>query len=105
MSKLDFTHFHPEVFQAAAGEPYIVYAYMNDGSVRKFNAEPLIDKGGVFEQLKDTNTFRDKLTVLNGTVAWDIGGNRDEYNCIDIDPFVLFECEMVPDIPEKGILT
>ncbi len=98
---LDKKYFFPEVFQAVAGENYTVYAYMNDGSMRLFNAKPLIDEGGVFEPLKDKSIFKNTLTVMNGTVAWDLQGNRDEYNCIDIDPEVVFNSPMVEDIPEE----
>ena len=63
-----------------------VYAYMNDGSVRKFDVKPLIKKGGVFKKIEDKEIFKNTLTVLNGTVAWDIAGNRNIYKCIDIDP-------------------
>lgn len=51
--------------------------------------------------MKDEKLFREKLTVLNNSVAWDIAGNRDEYKCIDVDPFSVFECPVVPDIPEE----
>lgn len=32
----------------------------------------------------------EKCTVMNETLAWDIGGNRDESNCIDIYPFEIY---------------
>ncbi len=32
--------FYPEVYQAVAGKDYTVYAYMNDGGVRKFDVKP-----------------------------------------------------------------
>ena len=76
--------FYPEVYQAVAGKDYTVYAYMNDGSVRKFDVKPLIKKGGVFRKIEDKEIFKNTLTVLNGTVAWDIAGNRNIYKCIDI---------------------
>lgn len=99
-SKLDFKYFHPEVFQAVAGKNFVVYAYMNDGNIRMLDMKPIIKNGGVFAVLKDEKTFCEKLTVLNNSVAWDIDGNRDEYNCIDIDPFNVFNCPVVSDIPE-----
>jgi len=73
---------------------------MNDGAVREFDMKPLIEKGGVFEVLKDKNIFRQTLTVIGYTAAWDLEGNRDESKCIDIDPFELFNSPVVPDIPE-----
>ncbi len=33
-------------------------------------------------------------------VAWDINGNRNEYECIDIDPFYVFQSPVVKDITE-----
>lgn len=52
-------------------------------------------------QIADENIFKEKLTVLNNTIAWDIAGNRDEYKCIDIDPFEVFESPIVDDMPEN----
>lgn len=94
-------HFHPEVFQAVAGKNFVVYAYMNDGSIRMLDMKPIIKKGGVFKVLEDEKIFHEKLTVLNNSVAWDIGGNRDGYKCIDIDPFDIFNSPIVLDIPEN----
>ena len=34
-------------------------------------------------KLQDLNTFRSCMTVLNGTVAWDLEGNRDEFTVYD----------------------
>ena len=98
-NKLD-QRFYPEVYQAVAGENYTVYAYMNDGSVREFDVKPLIKQGGIFKKIEDETVFKNTLTVLNGTVAWDVAGKRNEYECIDIDPMTIFECPIVPDIPE-----
>ncbi|MDR2703745.1 MAG: DUF2442 domain-containing protein, partial [Cellulomonadaceae bacterium] len=50
-----------------------------------------IEKGGVFTQLRDEKIFFDRITVLNGTVAWDISGDRDPSKCVDIDPCTLAE--------------
>ena len=97
MSKLDFI---PEVFQAVAGDNFTVYAYMNDGSIRLYDVKPAIKKGGVFKILEDEKFFREKLTVLNNSVAWDLSGTRDESRCIDIDPFSIFDSPTVTDIPE-----
>ena len=100
-TNLDTKYFYPEIFQAVAGEDYIVYAYVNDGSIRKVDIKPfLTEYCGVFESLKDNDRFRNALTVIGNTVAWDLIGNRDEYNCIDIDPFYVFDSPIVTDIPE-----
>jgi len=83
--------YYPEVVQAVAGDGYCVNAYFSDGTIRKFDMKPLIDKGGVFAQLSDATFFSSRLTVMGGTVAWDVAGNRDETKCIDLNPFNLYE--------------
>ena len=98
-NKLD-ARFYPEIYQAVAGKNYMVYAYLSDGSVREFDVKPLINQGGVFQKIEDETIFRDTLTILNCTAAWDIAGNRNEYECIDIDPMTIFKCPIVPEIPE-----
>lgn len=101
-SNLDFRYFYPEVFQAVAGKDYIVYAYLNDGSIRKVDIKPLlVGDCGVFEPLKDKDIFKNTITVIGNTIAWDLTGNRNEYDCIDIDPFFVFESPTVADIPEN----
>ena len=83
--------FIPHVLQVYPGEGYHVYAYFNDGTVRLADVSPLIEKGGVFSQIANIEQFRALLTVMNGTVAWDISGVRDPYTCIDLDPCSLYE--------------
>ena len=86
----------PKVTQAVAGVKYTVYAYFHDGTVRLFDAEPLIQKGGVFLPLKDRDFFCARLTVLNDAVAWDVDGTRDPCTCIDLDPCEMYEtCPIV----------
>lgn len=87
----------PVVVQAVAGEGYIVYAYMLDGTVHKVDVQSLVESGGVFEKLKDPDFFRNALTVMNDTVAWDLSGCYDPTNCIDLDPFTVAECAIVAD--------
>ena len=94
--------FFPEVLQAVPGEKYIVYAYFNDGTVRRYDASELVMGTGVFARLRERIVFVDTLTVMNGTVAWDVAGNRDTTKCIDIDPFVLYESPVVKDPLESS---
>ena len=94
--------YFPEVVQAVPGEGYTVYAYFTDGSIRLVNFAPLIDGGGVFAPLADPRYFRERLTVLNGSVAWDVSGNHDPTECIDLDPLEIWRgSEIVPDPLEK----
>lgn len=94
-------NFIPEVLQAVPGEGYSIFVYFNDGTVRKYDASRLVTQPGVFRKLQDMDTFRSCMTVLNGTVAWDLEGNRDETRCIDIDPFTVYDSPVVKDSLES----
>ncbi len=48
--------------------------------------------------MKDINVFMDTCTVMNDTLAWDIGKNRDNTVCLDIDPDTFYE---LPFVKEK----
>lgn len=89
----------PSVVQVLAGQDFTVYAYCNDGAVRLVDAKPLIAKGGVFAPLADPVFFRERLTVLNDSVAWDMTGNRDETACVDLDPCEIFATAVIVDDP------
>lgn len=93
--------YYPVVAQALAGEDYTVYAYFTDGTIHKYDVKPLLQKGGIFEKLEDKAFFRDRLTVMNMTVAWDLSGQFDPENCIDIDPFEVYAAQLVSDPLEE----
>lgn len=94
----------PKVIQAVAGDGFSVYVYFNDGTVRLLDAAPLLEKGGVFAPLCDPDFFRERLTVLNDTVAWDVDGNWDACTCVDLDPCELYESCPVVDDPLKEVI-
>lgn len=81
----------PQVVQVLAGENFTVYVYFLDGAIRLLDAKPLLKQGGVFSPLRDEVTFRNNLTVMNGTVAWDLEGTRNASACIDLDPCELYD--------------
>ena len=88
----------PAVLQAVPGDNFTVYAYCNDGAVRLVDVKPMIALGGVFAPLADADFFRDRLTVLNDTVAWDMTGDRDTTACVDLDADQIFaEAPVVAD--------
>lgn len=89
--------YYPEVVQAVAGPDKSVYAYFSDGKITKYDVTPLIVRGGVFSRLADEDFFSQSLTVLNGTVAWDVSGRFDPTTCIDIDPLAVYEAPVVSD--------
>ncbi len=89
--------YFPTVVQAVAGSGRCVYAYFTDGSIHRYDVRPHIEKGGVFAPLADETVFSERLTVLNDTVAWDLTGRRDPKNCIDLDPFTVYQSPAVSD--------
>ena len=47
----------PKVLQAVAGENFTIYLYFSDGSVRLYDAKPLLQAGGVFESYARPGLF------------------------------------------------
>ncbi len=88
--------FH-KVLQVVPTDDYKVYIYFEDGKIKLFNASELIKKG-VFQQLQDVELFKKSCTVLNNTLAWDLSGKFDPYNCLDLDPEQLYNS--CPDVKE-----
>ena len=80
--------FH-SVIQVKPTQEFKVYVYFDDGKIKLFDMTSLLGKG-VFKQISDIDAFLEKCTVLNQTLAWDVGGNFDEYHCIDIDPETIY---------------
>ncbi|WP_325199846.1 DUF2442 domain-containing protein [Oscillibacter sp.] len=81
----------PQVVQVLAGEDFTVYVYFLDGAIRLLDAKPLLKQGGVFSPLRNKAVFRNSLTVMNGTVAWDLDGTRNTSVCIDLDPCEIYD--------------
>ena len=82
-------NFHT-VIQVKPTPDFKVYVYFSDGKIKLFDMTPLLGKG-VFKQISDVDSFLEKCTVINNTLAWDIGGNFDETKCLDIDPETIYE--------------
>lgn len=87
----------PQVVQVLAEENFMVYVYFLDGAIRFLDAKPLLNRGVVFTPLCDETVFRSCLTVMNGTVAWDLEGTRNVSTCIDLDP-----CELCNSCPSAA---
>lgn len=93
-----YEDYYPVVVQAVAGDDFTVYAYYSDGSIRLTDIKPLIEQGGVFSRLADPSFFKERLTVMNQSVAWDVVGTHDPSACIDLDPIQIYEDGIaVPD--------
>ena len=78
-----------QVLQVLPAENYRVYVYFSDGKVKLYDVSALADKG-VFKKLQDRDFYYNRCTVLNGTLAWDVAGDFNPYECIDIDPDTLY---------------
>jgi hypothetical protein len=91
--------YFPEVLQVIPAPGYHVLVYFDDGSIRNFDARPLLHRG-VFAPLSDESLFRSRMTVMNGTLAWDLDGSRDETSCLDIDPLVIYR--EAPEVEEPS---
>lgn len=89
--------YFPTIVQAVPGEGRQIYAYFDNGAIRMFDVAPMIKDGTVFQRLVDDNFFKNAITVLNGTVAWDVSGHFDPTTCIDLDPFTLYDAKPVAD--------
>lgn len=79
-----------EVTQVKPTKDFKVYVYFCDGKIKLYDVSHLLDKG-LFKKISNINDFITKCTVMNGTLAWDIAGNFDQYNCLDIDPETIYE--------------
>ena len=83
----------PKVVQVIPLKDYSVYVYFEDGKIVSYDMSKMIEKEA-FHSLRDINIFIDTCTVMNDTLAWDIGKNRDVTMCLDIDPDTLYELPM-----------
>jgi hypothetical protein len=91
--------FH-KVVQVYPTDDYKVYIYFVDGKIKQFDAKDLVEKG-IFKQLRDKKMFKEACTVINDTLAWDLSGKRDPYECLDLDPEELYE--NCPEVKEPNI--
>ena len=82
--------YFPTVVQVIPLDNYHVQVFFDDGKIVDYNATNDL-KSDALSFLKDPEKFKDDCTVMNGTLAWDVSGNRDATKCIDIDPFTLHE--------------
>ena len=84
------------IIQVLPTDDYRVYLYFAHGEIRLYDATEILVHG-VFRVLKDKKIFAESCTVLNNTLAWDVKGNFDPYECLDLDPGVLYEKPPVSD--------
>ena len=86
--------YFPTVVQVIPLDNYHVQVFFDDGKIVDYDTTQDL-KSSIFEPLRDIENFKNACTVMNGTLAWDISGKMDESNCIDIDPFTLYELKAI----------
>ena len=86
---MDYT---PDIVQVVPRDDYTVAVYFCDGKRVVYDVKPKLT-AGVFQKLKDIDTFINKCRIMNDTLAWDIAGNNDPTQCIDIDPDYLYSLQ------------
>lgn len=82
--------YFPTVVQVIPFDNYHVQVFFDDDKITEYDATQDLNSE-LFRPLKDIDVFKNACTVMNDTLAWDLQGNRDETQCIDIDPFTLYE--------------
>ena len=82
-----------EICMVKPAKGQMVDCYFTSGQVRRFDMAPLLGEncGPVFRPLRNRRTFRRALTVMHGTLAFDVEGTRNEWKSIDIDPETIFD--------------
>ena len=93
----------PTVIQVNPRSDYKVYVYFSDGKIKLFDVSPFLNQG-VFKQISSLDVFIEKCTVINGTLAWDIGGNFDETKCLDLAPETVYEKGVEVADPLSGLV-
>lgn len=81
----------PKLFQVAAEQNYSVVLYYDNEEIKRFDCKFVLKEQGVFTAIHNKEKFLSLCTIMNGTLAWDISGQRDLYNCIDICPDTLYQ--------------
>ena len=89
--------YFPVVVQVIPFDNYHVQVFFDDGKIVEYDATDDL-KMGVFQAIQDIEVFKETCTVLNGTLSWDLQGNRDACSCIDIDPFILYELPSINEL-------
>jgi hypothetical protein len=91
--------FH-KVLQIVPTIDYKVNIYFEDGKIKLFDASELIKKG-VFQQLQNIEIFKNSCAALKDTLAWDLSGKYDPYNCLDLNPEELYNS--YPEVKEPKL--
>ena len=69
--------YFPTVVQVIPLDNFHVQVFFDDGKIVDYDATEDL-KTEIFKPLRDIDAFKEACTVMNGTLAWDLSGNRDE---------------------------
>ena len=75
-------------------DDYKVYVLYENVKKYLYDANRLVKR---FNILQDMDFFKNRCKVINDTLAWDIDGDMNEENCIDIAPESIFNSEEITD--------
>ena len=81
----------PRLYQVVPRKDYTVVLFYDNGEIKLYDCRWIKEETGVFEKIRGLHSFLELCTVMNGTLAWDISGKRDPYNCIDICPDTVYQ--------------
>ncbi len=84
-------YYIPSVVRVAPKENFHVEVLFDNGRLVDFDAGSLLEDEE-YAPLKEISVFQNTCKVLGGTLAWDLTGAGDPDNCLDVDPFMLYEC-------------
>ena len=80
----------PKLYQVVPSKDFSVLLYYDNGEIKKYDCKWILDENGIFEKIHDPYDFVNLCTIMNNTVAFDISGELDSTNCIDICPDTLY---------------
>lgn len=84
----------PDVVAVTPYDDYKVEVAFADGKIVMYSIKHLLGIG-VFRMLADQQFFKERCTILNHTLAWDVSGDGDPYRCIDIDPDTIYRSDEI----------
>ena len=80
------------IIYVAMGKGNRAYCLFSDNQWRIWDATDVLNSQTMQAQLrKDPGFFRNRIAVINNTLAWDVAGDGDPYLCIDVDSIVIYE--------------
>ena len=94
------------IIYVAMGKGNRAYCLFSDNQWRIWDATDVLNSQTMQAQLrKDPGFFRNRIAVINNTLAWDVAGDGDPYLCIDVDPIVIYEQGEPISMEELVLLT